>query len=299
MKKTIIILPSDPDSINYEIIKKSLFFFNNKNKNRYLFIGCKKEILKYLNIKKIEFDFIDIKMNKNIKKYLKKCFEQAFKLLIKNKAHGLINLPLNKKNLPLGYVGFTEYISDYFKIKNKESMLLFNNKFSVCPNTTHVRLSKVSHLINKKVILKNIYNINSFYKKIIGIKKPHIGIMGFNPHNGIDFKGSTEEKTIIIPSIKKAKKNNIKISGPLSPDAAFNKIFTNKINCLIGNYHDQVLPLFKYINKFKAINITLGLPFLRVSLDHGTATDIKNKNKANPESFLYALNFFEKYFKKI
>ena len=68
---------------------------------------------------------------------------------------------------------------------------------------------------------------------------------------------------------------------------------------MVGNYHDQVLPTFKYINKFNAINITLGLPFLRISPDHGTAENIIGKNLANPESFLYALNFFENYFKKI
>ena len=91
----------------------------------------------------------------------------------------------------------------------------------------------------------------------------------------------------------------MRIQGPLSPDSAFNEIKSKKINCLVGNYHDQVLPTFKYINKFKAINITLGLPFLRISPDHGPAQEIQGKNIANPDSFLYALNFFEKYYKKI
>ncbi len=94
-------------------------------------------------------------------------------------------------------------------------------------------------------------------------------------------------------------KKKINITGPISPDSAFNQININKINCLIGNYHDQVLPTFKYINKFKAINITLGLPFLRISPDHGPAENIKGKNLANPESFLFALHFFEKYSKNM
>ena len=80
---------------------------------------------------------------------------------------------------------------------------------------------------------------------------------------------------------------------------SFVKREDNKINSLIGMYHDQVLTTFKYINKFSAINITLGLPFVRVSPDHGTATDIIKKNKANPESFLYCLNFFEKFYKSL
>ena len=87
--------------------------------------------------------------------------------------------------------------------------------------------------------------------------------------------------------------------GPLVPDVAFNMIDKKNINCLVGHYHDQVLPTFKYIHKFDAINITLGLPFLRISPDHGTASNLKNKNLANPDSFIAALKFFEKHYKKI
>ena len=230
--------------------------------------------------------------------YLEECFKASFDILKKKEAHGIINLPLNKKFLPKKYPGFTEYISDYFNTKNKETMLLYSEKFSVCPNTTHIPLSKVPKKLSKDLIVKNICNINSFYKKIRD-KKTRIGIMGLNPHNGQDFYSKLEEEKVIFPSIKYAKKKTIQIIGPMSPDTAFNEIQTKKIDCLIGNYHDQVLPTFKYINKFNAINITLGLPFLRISPDHGPAENIVGKNKANPASFLYALNFFEKYFKKI
>lgn len=299
MKKNILILVSDPDSINYEIIKKSMFFFNKKKKNNYIFIGSKKKIKKNIKNFKSDIQIIDIAADQSTKIYLKHCFIKAFELLKQKKGHALINLPLNKKFLPRNYNGFTEYVSDYFNKKNKTTMLLYSENFSVCPNTTHIPIKKIHKNLNKNNIINNIKNINNFYKKIIGKKKPNLAILGFNPHNGIDFKNSTEEKNIIIPAINNLKKNKIKIIGPLSPDSAFNKIEEKKINCLIGNYHDQVLPLFKYINKFKGINITLGLPFLRISPDHGTGKDIKNKNMACPESFLCALNFFEKNFKKI
>ena len=81
----------------------------------------------------------------------------------------------------------------------------------------------------------------------------------------------------------------------LSPDSSFLEIKKKNLNSLIGHYHDQVLTTFKYINEFNAINITLGLPFLRVSPDHGTGLNILGKNKANPDSLIYALNFYEKY----
>jgi len=297
MKKKILILTSDPESINGEIIKKSLFFFKKKLNNDYIFIGDLKQTFGNLKTNEYKIKLINISKNCSKKIYMKKCFQKAFILLKTKEAQGLINLPLNKKNLPKKYSGFTEYISNYFNTKGHETMLLYSRNFSVCPNTIHIPLNQVHLKLKEENIIKNIININNFYKKIIGINKPYIAIMGLNPHNGIDFYKKTEEEKIIIPAIKKLKKLNFKICGPISPDSAFNIIKQKKINVLVGNYHDQVLPLFKYINKFKGINITLGLPFLRVSPDHGTGKDIVGKNIANPESFLYALNFFEKYYK--
>ena len=154
MKKTIAIITSDPNSINYEIIKKSLFFFKKKNKNNYLFIGSKKLLLKksintnILNIKNIEW-------NKHKKKeYLIKSFEEFISLYKKKKIHGLINLPLNKKDfLDNSFPGVTEYISNKFKCLGKETMLLYNHNFSVSPLTTHLRIKEVS---------KNLNNIENF-----------------------------------------------------------------------------------------------------------------------------------------
>lgn len=299
MKKNVLILLSDLDSINIEIIQKSLFFFKKDTKNNYIFIGCKKELSKKINLKKNHLNIINIKSHLNKKTYFNRTIKKAFKILKSKKAQALINLPLNKTNLPKKFNGFTEYIADYFKLKNHETMLLYNKKFSVSPNTTHIPLKLVSSKLSIKKIQKNIINIYNFYKTFIGIKNPIIGILGFNPHNGTDFKFTTEEDKIIKPAINSKKLKHITIYGPLSPDAGFNQIKTKELNCLIGNYHDQVLPTFKYIYKLNAINITLGLPFLRISPDHGTAKDIKNKGLAKPDSFLYALNFLEKYSKVI
>ena len=301
MKKTIAIITSDPHSINYEIIKKSIFFFKKKNKNNYLFIGSKKLLQKnsintnILNIKNIEW-------KKNDKKeYLIKSFEEFISLYKKKKVHGLINLPLNKKDfLDNSFPGVTEYISNKFKCLGKETMLLYNHNFSVSPLTTHLKIRNISKNLTSKKIINNFINILTFYQKIIKKKNPTIGLIGFNPHNAIDFFSNSEEKKIIIPVIKKLKKKYKKnIIGPISPDVSFTKRESDGINSLIGMYHDQVLTTFKYINQFSAINITLGLPFLRISPDHGTATDIIGKNKADPKSFLYCLNFFEKFHKSI
>jgi len=175
-------------------------------------------------------------------------------------------------------------------------MLLYSDKFSVSPITTHYKIIKIVKNLNKEKIIQNFYNIKFFYQKFIGIKNPKIGLLGLNPHNGIDFKSPQEEDLFIKPALNKLKKNkNNKIFGLLSPDSSFLEIKKKNLNSLIGHYHDQVLTTFKYINEFNAINITLGLPFLRVSPDHGTGLNILKKNKANPDSLIYALNFYEKY----
>jgi len=301
MKKTIAIITSDPHSINYEIIKKSLFFFKKKNKNNYLFIGSK-DLLKKNSIDISLLEVVDIEWDKNNKKkYLKKSFEKFINLYNSKKVHALINLPLSKKDIfGNSFPGVTEYISNKFMCTGKETMLLYNELFSVSPLTTHIKIKDISINIKIKKIINNFQNILNFYKKTIRIKNPLIGILGLNPHNAVDTYSNSEEQKIIIPSIKKLKKKFKKnIIGPISPDTSFIKRQDEKVNSLIGMYHDQVLTTFKYINKFSAINITLGLPFIRMSPDHGTASDIIGKNKANPESFLYCLNFFEKFHKSI
>jgi len=302
MKKTIAIITSDPKSINFEILRKSLFFFKKKNKNKYLFIGSKKLLKKNLKkIKELDIENINWISEKKKKIYIKESFEKFASLFKEKKVHGLINLPLNKKkSLNNCYPGVTEYLAKLFKCKANVTMLLYNNKFSVSPITTHLPIKKISHNIKKKKIIKNFENIYNFYKNFLKINKPIIGILGLNPHNAQDFKKKFEEEKLIIPTIKKLKlKYKNKIKGPLSPDTSFLTREEKKINCLIGMYHDQILTTFKYIHKFSAINITLGLPFLRISPDHGTGEKIIGKNRANPDSFLYALNFFEQNYKSI
>ena len=122
-------------------------------------------------------------------------------------------------------------------------------------------------------------------------KKPKIALLGLNPHNYSGSKKS-EEKSIIIPAIKTIKRNNINIIGPISPDTSFVFSKNYKPDVIVGMYHDQVLSPFKTIYKFNAINITLGLPYLRVSPDHGTGKNIMGKNIANPRSLIEAIKFF-------
>ena len=122
--------------------------------------------------------------------------------------------------------------------------------------------------------------------------KPKIGILGLNPHN-FEFRKESEESKTIIPAIKTLKKNKVFVYGPISGDTAFNNQSKKKYDVIIGMYHDQVLGPYKTIFNFNAINITAGLPYLRVSPDHGTGKDIVKKNLANPLSLIESIKFFK------
>jgi 4-hydroxythreonine-4-phosphate dehydrogenase len=320
VKKNIIIILGEPNSISSEIFLKSINYIKKTNLNFIIignysllnkqanYLNFKKNInfrlSKINNLKKIKFNFInidykqskafDLKNNKT-DVFVKKCFECAVLLLKKKLASGLINLPINKSKFTKNkYNGITEYIADKTNNKNKENMLLFNETFSVLPLTTHIPLKEVYKEISYKKIERACKNINNFYLKTIKRKKFKIGILGLNPHNGENGYIGNEEKRIIIPAIIKLKKN-YPIIGPLSPDTSFLQREKLKIDVLIGHYHDQILTTFKTKFNYDAINITIGLPFIRISPDHGVGTEIIGKGIANPKSFKKAIKFFSKY----
>jgi len=319
MKKPIALIAGEPNSISSEIIFK---FWKLKKKfyNKPIVIIGNKNLLEIQKKKlgyKISLQEIDVKMKNNFfntkkipiinvkynqkipfkrisnnsSKYILKCFDVALDLIKKKKVLGLVNCPVSKENLfKKKYQGITEYLAQKIGCEGNEVMLLYNRKLSVCPVTTHIPLSSVSKKLNKSIILKKINTINNFYKKYFN-KKPRIAILGFNPHNFSTNKNS-EEKQIIFPVIKKAKEKKIKIFGPISADTSFMNYKKFKFDVIVGLYHDQVLTPFKALFNYAAINITLGLPFIRITPDHGVAENITGKKIANPTSLINSIKFF-------
>jgi 4-hydroxythreonine-4-phosphate dehydrogenase len=171
-------------------------------------------------------------------------------------------------------------------------MLIYNKELSVCPVTTHLPIKQVSSQIKQKKIIEKIILINKFYKTNFK-KKPKIGVLGLNPHCESIGKYKEDDR-IIRPIIKKLIKKQIKISGPYSADTFFLK--RNRINfdVAVGMYHDQVLAPLKTLFEYDAINITLGLPFIRISPDHGPNEKMLGKNLSNPLSMVKAIKFLDK-----
>ena len=319
MKNLICIISGEPNSINSEIIGKVLKIKKKFNRQNFFIIGNYKLIKKQFNqlkyniklkkIKKIENNnfaknnfVLDVPLifknpfkvhKKNKRSYITKCFKIAIDLVKKKKVAGFINCPINKfETFGLKSIGVTEFLAKKEKVLGKEAMLIYNKSLSVSPITTHIKIKNVSKKITKKIIIDKSLTINNFYKKRFNIK-PKIGILGLNPHN-FEFRKESEESKTIIPAIKTLKKNKVFVYGPISGDTAFNNQSKKKYDVIIGMYHDQVLSPFKALYNFDAINVTLGLPYIRVSPDHGTGEGIIKKNLANPKSLVECIKFFSK-----
>ena len=319
-REPILIVAGEPNSVFLEIFFKSIK--NKKYKNPLIIIVSKRLLIKQmkslgfdfkinlvnkdylslneLNNKKINlidvnYDFKNIfeKISTNSNNYITNCFNIALEILKKNKFSKIINGPISKKNFLQGkYLGVTEYLASKTGKKDEVAMLIYNSKLSVSPITTHLPLKDVSKKISKLKIIQNIVLINNFYSKILR-KIPKIGVTGLNPHCESNYKTS-EEKKMIIPAIKNLIQKKYNVSGPFAADTIFMKDQIKKFDVIIGMYHDQVLTPAKTLFGFSAINITLGLPFTRISPDHGPNSSMLGKNLSNPQSLIEALKFLDK-----
>ena len=317
--KPILIVAGEPNSIFLEIFFKSL-----KSKKflspiiliasyKLLTLQMKKlkfkkkiKLIDKRNISKEKLDnksinLIDVKyrvqkpfekISKKSNDYIKDSFSIAFKLLKEGVTDKFINGPISKKNfLEKKFFGITEYITKKFSSK-KNAMLIYNEELSVCPLTTHLPLKMVTKKINRKLIKDKVYLINQFYKNKFFFK-PRIAILGLNPHCE-SIHNYNEDEKILKPSIKKLINLGFNISGPYSADTIFLKDNRKKFDVIIGMYHDQVLTPLKTIYEYSAINITLGLPFIRISPDHGPNEKMLGKNLSNPLSLIKAIQFLDK-----
>ena len=286
-----IILISSKDILKKNVKKfKKNIKLNELNKN---FSNIKKGEINFVNVKYNKFSFSKKKITTISNSYIEKSFKKALEIIKKKKCSGVINGPISKKSFLKGkYNGITEYLAKKTNTKNPV-MLIYNKKLAVSPLTTHIPISKVPKHVKKKDIIIKIKRINSFYKKYIK-KKPRFGITGLNPHCE-SFGKENKEKKEIIPAIKILKKNEININGPFAADTIFLRENLKKFDVIFGMYHDQVLTPMKTLNGFNAINITLGLPFIRISPDHGPNVQMLGKNNSNPKSLIESMLFFKKY----
>ena len=317
--RPILVVHGEPNSIFLEIFFKSIKIKKYKSP---IILICSKKILNFYMkkfkikkkiklIKKFDYDLkklnnkcinlVDVKCNLNLKNtkisqksspYIEECFNVSFKILNLGITDKFINGPISKKSfLNKKYLGITEYLSKKFKSKSN-AMLIYNEKLSVCPLTTHMPIKFVAKKINKNTLIEKVKLINDFYIKKIGFK-PKIGVLGLNPHCE-SIHSFNEDDKILKPVINKLIKRKFNISGPYSADTFFLKDNRKNYNVVIGMYHDQVLTPLKTLYEYNAINITLGLPFTRISPDHGPNEKMVGQNLSNPLSLIKAIKFLDK-----
>ena len=214
----------------------------------------------------------------------------AVKECMKKNYDALVTLPINKKIISSKnkiFTGHTEYISKLCGTKNKEVMMLLDNKnLRVALVTTHIALSDVSKSITKNKLENIIKILHNDLKNNFKIKNPKITITGLNPHAG---EFGNEEKRILIPVIKKLINRGLDLTGPIPADTAFTPKYITKTDSFLAMYHDQGLAPFKALAFNSGVNTTLGLPIIRTSVDHGTALDLVGTKKINSTSFFNSI----------
>ena len=215
---------------------------------------------------------------------------------LKNKNLAIVTGPISKENIisiNKAFSGHTEYIQQRTK-SDEVLMLLASDQLKVALATTHIPLKKVANKISKELVISKATTLNQGLKQKFKIKNPNIKLLGLNPHSGEGGKIGKEEIDILIPAVKELRKKKINISYPISADTAFTKKNLKETDAFLGMYHDQVLPVIKALSFGSAINITLGVPIIRTSVDHGVALDRSGTGKSDPSSLKEAIKTAKK-----
>ena len=282
------LLESRSKILNLKIQFKELHSIGEAKKNK---IG----IVQFIQVS----DCIDCspgKLNPNNAKYIIKNLNFGIEQTLQNKKVGLVTGPIQKSNIIEGgfkrFQGHTEWIKN--KTKSKDVvMLLASKKIKVALATTHIPLSQVPKNIKKLKLVELIKILDSSLKTNFKIKNPSIKVLGLNPHAGENGKIGTEESSKINPAVTLCKQLGINVSYAVSADTAFNIDQLKKTDAYLAMYHDQALPVLKALSFGKAVNITLGTPIIRTSVDHGTALEIAGKSKPKLGSIKEAIKLAE------
>lgn len=218
--------------------------------------------------------------------------ERATEDLKKGALQALVTAPINKKNIQSAtfkFPGHTEYLEKKFGSETPALMMLVNDVMRVAVVTGHIPVNSIAAELTEKLIVDKLIVLNKSLKKDFSIGRPRIAVLGLNPHAGDEGVIGNEEKTVIIPAMKKADELGIICSGPYPADGFFGSGNFSKFDAVLAMYHDQGLIAFKTVSMDTGVNYTAGLPVIRTSPDHGTAYDIAGKNTASEESFRQAL----------
>jgi 4-hydroxythreonine-4-phosphate dehydrogenase len=234
-------------------------------------------------------------LNRNNSPYVLQMLDLACDLCLQKKVDAMVTGPVQKSIINeagFDFTGHTEYLAERSSTEHpiRPVMMLATATLRVALVTTHLPLKNVSQAITKDILSETLTILNNFLKQYAGIQQPKILVCGLNPHAGENGNLGEEEINTIIPVIEKLKQQNINLTGPLPADTLFTAKYLAQADAVLAMYHDQGLPVLKHSGFGKAVNITLGLPFIRTSVDHGTALDLAATGKASNSSLIEAIN---------
>lgn len=224
-------------------------------------------------------------------RYIKKAVELA----LKNDVDAIVTAPISKESLKMAgfrWPGHTELLAELTKTKDY-AMMFVSDKLKLTLCTIHIPLKNVPEKINERLVLRTI-RLAKKGAGMLGIKNPRIAVAGLNPHAGESGIMGREEVESIIPAVEIAIREGVEVSGPYPPDVVFHKAYNGAFDMVVCMYHDQGLIPFKMIAFDTGVNVTVGLPIIRTSPDHGAAFDIAWENKADPSSMLEAIKLAAK-----
>ena len=289
----------DPAGIGPEVTAKALESKTVGKNTRYVVIG-NVDVFKKYGRSKVNVEFVHVPSAKPFQPgkpsplsgqasltYL----DRAIEMIRRKKISALVTAPLSKEWVHFsepGFIGHTEYLAHAFHVKQFE-MMFVAGRFKVVLLTRHIPLRDVSGYIKKKNISQTLHLTHAYLKKIFRIKKPKIAVCGLNPHAGEGGLLGKEDILEIVPAIQESRKRGIIVFGPFSADTLFTPTNIKRFDCFIAMYHDQGLIPIKSFYLSQLVNLTIGLPFVRTSVAHGTAFDIAGKGKADPSSMIASI----------
>jgi 4-hydroxythreonine-4-phosphate dehydrogenase len=203
----------------------------------------------------------------------------------------MVTAPVQKSvinDAGIAFTGHTEYLAEHARAPHVV-MMLVGGGLRVALATTHLPLSEVPRAIKRQDLVKTLRVMNADLQKRFKIAHPRILVSGLNPHSGESGHFGHEDAEVIAPAIADAKAEGIDASGPLPADTLFVPHRLKGADAVLAMYHDQGLPVLKYASFGEGVNVTLGLPFVRTSVDHGTALDIAGTGRADPGSLIEAV----------
>jgi 4-hydroxythreonine-4-phosphate dehydrogenase len=281
-KPIIGITMGDPKGIGPEVIRKALSRPSLRRRARFVIFGDER-YFNWNNAKKLT--------PKDCGRLAGFYIEQAAHAVLTGQIDAVATAPISKEHLRAAgypYPGHTEFLA-YLARAHDVRMMMAGPNLKVVLATIHESIARVPSLLTIPSLVKTILITHEALQSWFGIRKPRIAVAALNPHAGESGMFGDEEKKIIAPAVQKARAHGAAVFGPFAPDTVFYRAVKGEFDAVVCMYHDQGLIPLKLLHFEEAVNITLGLPFIRTSVDHGTAFDIAGKGIANPMSMIAAI----------